>query len=306
MQSSCIGSLMELAEMDNNVLYLTADSGEGGLDLMFRRNFPKRTFDFGIAENNMVAAAAGLATAGKIPFVYTAAPFLVYRSYEFIRDDVCLQNLPVKLVGTGSGLSVGALGPTHHTTEDISALRCLPGLKILSPATPKQAYESMKIAYSHQGPVYIRLGMSKEREFFDEEYTVPQSGMDILTQGEDIVIFSTGAILEEVMKCVEILNKQGIRATVVNIFSIKPFDAEKAVTLMRGKHLVCTVEEHNTIGGIGSIILETMADNNVSIPILKIGLNDTFAKGYGISRQVRIENGIDAISIAKKIAEVNR
>jgi transketolase len=292
---------MELAQKDSNVLYLTADSGEGGLDLMFRRNFPERTFDFGIAENNMVAAAAGLATAGKIPFVYTAAPFLVYRSYEFIRDDLCLQNLPVKLVGTGSGLSVGALGPTHHTTEDISALRCLPGLKILSPATPKQAYESMKIAYNLQGPVYIRLGMSKEREFFDEDYTIPQSGMDILAQGQDIVIFSTGAILEEVMESAEMLNKQGISVTVVNIFSIKPFDVEMAVSLMQNKQLVCTVEEHNTIGGIGSIISDTLVDNNISIPVLKIGLNDNFAKGYGVSRQVRIENGLDALSIAEKL-----
>ena len=112
MQSSCMGSLMELAEQDPNILYLTADSGEGGLDLMFRRYFPDRAFEFGIAEENLVGAAAGLAASGKIPFVYTAAPFLAYRAYEFIRNDVCLQNLPVKLIGSGSGLSVGSLGPT--------------------------------------------------------------------------------------------------------------------------------------------------------------------------------------------------
>ena len=106
MQSSCMGSLMELAEQDPNILYLTADSGEGGLDLMFRRYFPDRAFEFGIAEENLVGAAAGLAASGKIPFVYTAAPFLAYRAYEFIRNDVCLQNLPVKLIGSGSGVPI--------------------------------------------------------------------------------------------------------------------------------------------------------------------------------------------------------
>ena len=133
MQSSVMGSLMELSEKHEEIMYLTADSGEGGLDLMYRRNFPNRSFNFGIAEENMVSAACGMALCGKVPFVYTAAPFLAYRSYEFIRDDVCLQNVPVKLIGTGSGISVSSLGPTHHTTEDIAVLRSLPNLTILSP-----------------------------------------------------------------------------------------------------------------------------------------------------------------------------
>ena len=178
MQSSFIGNLMELSQVHDEIMYLTADSGEGGLDLMYQRNFPDRCFNFGIAEENMVAAAAGMALCGKIPFVYTAAPFLAYRSYEFIRDDICLQNVPVKLFGSGSGLSVGSLGPTHHTTEDIAVLRCLPNITILSPATPKQAYEAVKVAYDTSGPVFVRLGMNKEREFFDETYIINNGGFD--------------------------------------------------------------------------------------------------------------------------------
>ena len=170
-----MGSLMELSEVHNEIMYLTADSGEGGLDLMYQRNFPDRCFNFGIAEENMVAAASGMALCGKIPFVYTAAPFLVYRSFEFIRNDVCLQNVPVKMIGSGSGISVSSLGPTHHTTEDIAVLRSLPNLTIFSPATPKQAYESIKLAYTNPGPTYIRLGMNKEREYFDDDYKMSAS-----------------------------------------------------------------------------------------------------------------------------------
>ena len=160
MQSAYIGKLMELAEQDARVLHILADSGTG-YDEMFRRNFPEQIYNFGISEENMVAAAAGMATVGKIPFVFTAGAFLAYRSLEFIRDDICFQNLNVKIIGMGSGLSWSSLGPTHHTTEDIAVLRSLPNLMILSPATPRQVSECLETAYGHTGPVYMRR--SEER-----------------------------------------------------------------------------------------------------------------------------------------------
>ena len=132
MQSAYIGKLMELAQQDRNVIHILADSGTG-YDEMFRRNFPGQIYNFGISEENMVAAAAGMAAAGKTPFVYTAGAFLAYRSLEFIRDDICFQNLNVKIVGMGSGLAWSSLGPTHHTTEDVAVLRAIPNLTILSP-----------------------------------------------------------------------------------------------------------------------------------------------------------------------------
>ena len=137
MNSAYIGKLMELAEKDPDIIHLLADSGTG-YDEMFKRNFPNQMYNFGIGEENMVAAAAGMASVGKKPFVFTAGAFLAYRSMEFIRDDVCFQNLNVKIIGMGSGLSWSSLGPTHHTTEDISVLRAIPNLMILSPATPRQ------------------------------------------------------------------------------------------------------------------------------------------------------------------------
>ena len=304
MQSSCIGSLMEIADQDKNVLYLTADSGEGGLDLMFRRNFSERSFNFGIAEQNMVAAAAGLASAGKIPFVYTAAPFLVYRSYEFIRNDVCLQNLPVKLIGTGSGISVSSLGPTHHTTEDNSVLRCLPNLMLLSPATPKQAYECVKKAYHHKGPVYIRLGMNKEKEFFEDNYRLPEDKTEVIRNGCDISVFVTGSILEEAVDAAEILEKKGVSVAVINVPFIKPFPGCDVIKYAKQYKMICSVEEHNVIGGLGSMIADALIENGMYTRLLKIGLEDSFTAGYGKLHQIRKENGLSSECIVQRILEV--
>ncbi len=303
MQSSCMGCLLELAEQDPQLLYLTADSGEGGLDLMFRRNFPERAFNFGISEAHMVAAAAGLAACGKIPFVYTAAPFLAYRSYEFIRIDVCLQNLPVKMIGTGSGLSVSTLGPTHHTTEDISALRALPNLTILSPATPRQAFACVRAAYETPGPVYIRLAMSREKEFFNADYSLPRGAIEPLRDGKDVSVFSTGSILEEVMAAADLLAAQGIEAAVINCPTLKPFDTARAAEQAARRPLVCSVEEHNVVGGLGSMLADAMVEHGVSAKLLKIGLEDRFSVGYGKLPALRKENGLDAATIAARIRE---
>lgn len=299
MQSSCIGALMELADRDRNVVYLTADSGEGGLDLMFRRNFPERSFNFGIAEQNMIAAAAGLAASGKIPFVYTAAPFLVYRSFEFIRNDICLQNLNVKLIGTGSGLSVSSLGPTHHTTEDIGVLRTLPGLTILSPATPVQAYACMQEAYRISGPVYIRLGMNREKEYFTEKYQFKE--IELVKDGADVLLLATGNILEEIMDAAALLGESGISAKVAVISLIKPINPDIICKLAEGTDLVCVAEEHNSQGGLGTIIADVFQEKRIAKRLLKIGLNDSFSNGYGRLKQVRKENGLDAETICRKV-----
>lgn len=301
MQSSFMGSLMELSGEHEEVLYLTADSGEGGLDLMYQRNFPNRCFNFGIAEENMVAAAAGMALCGKIPFVYTAAPFLAYRSFEFIRDDLCLQNVPVKLFGSGSGMSVSSLGPTHHTTEDIAVLRSLPNLTILSSATPKQAYEAVKVAYEVPGPVYVRLGMNKETEYFDEAYRIPSGGFDVLRSGSDVGILTTGSVLKEVMNAVDVLETEGISASVASVFSLKPFDIVSFLKFASGVSRLVVVEEHSVTGGLGSIATEELYTAGILKPVTKIGLENCFTKGYGTVATVHKENGLDATSIVMRI-----
>ena len=300
MQRAYISKLMELAEADHSVLHILADSGTG-YDEMFRMNFPEQIYNFGIAEENMVGAAAGMATAGKIPFVYTAGAFLAYRSLEFIRDDICFQNLNVKIIGMGSGLAWSTLGPTHHTTEDVAMLRAIPNLMILSPATPLQVAACVEKAYQHTGPVYIRIGMNNEKEFFDENYCLTDGNNDILKDGDDIAIYTTGSILEEAAGAVDILADHGIHAALINVHTIKPFDSASVLDMASKVKMFVSVEEHSIYGGLGSILSEILTDNGVGIRLHRIGLKDTFATGYGTHKSVRAENGLSAEAIASEI-----
>ena len=302
MQSAYIGKIMELAERDPNVLHILADSGTG-YDEMFRRNFPNQMYNFGIAEENMVAAAAGMASVGKVPFVYTAGAFLAYRSMEFIRDDICFQDMNVKVVGMGSGLAWSTLGPTHHTTEDVAVLRAIPNLMILSPATPKQVAEAVEAAYQHKGPVYIRIGMNHEKEYYDESYKFEVSKNDVLKEGTDALVYVTGSILEEVMDAAELLEKDGIYVKVVNVSTIKPFNRSCVVDESASVKMIFTVEEHNIYGGLGSIIAESVAYQGIGKKVHPIGIKDDFAEGYGTHKRVREINQLDAVSIYKEIKE---
>lgn len=303
MQRAYISKLLEIAQRDEKVLHLLADSGTG-YDELFQHNFEGRMLNLGIAEENMVGVAAGLAVAGKVPFVYTAGAFLAYRAFEFIRDDVCFQNLNVKIVGMGSGLAWCSLGPSHHTTEDVSVLRAIPNLCILSPATPMQAAKCTELSYEIRGPVYIRLGMNNEPEYYDEDYRLPENGQDILRQGEQIAIFVTGSILEEVMEAAELLMDMGISATVVNVAVIKPFSETILCRLCDSIRMIFTVEEHNILGGLGGIVAEVLSGRENSPRLCRIGLKNEFAIGYAnTQKKIRKINGLDAVSIAEKIKE---
>ncbi len=293
---------MELAQRDNRVIHILADSGTG-YDEMFRRNFPNQIYNFGISEENMVAAAAGMAAEGRIPFVYTAGAFLAYRSLEFIRDDICFQNLNVKVVGMGSGLAWSSLGPTHHTTEDVAMLGAIPGLMILSPATPRQTAECAEAAYRHQGPVYIKIGMNHEKEFYPSDYQMEVGKNEILREGGSISIFVTGSILEEADQAAERLEAEGIRVNLVNAVSVKPFDRANVLEMAARTRMFFTVEEHNVYGGLGSIIAEILAEEGLGVRLRRIGLQDCFAAGYGTHKSVRAENGLDAEGIYRKIKE---
>jgi len=296
MNSAYIAKLMELAEKDDRIVHLLADSGTA-YDELFRRNFPDRMYNLGIGEENMVAAAAGLATVGKIPFVFTAGAFLAYRSMEFIRDDVCFQNLNVKIVGMGCGLSWSSLGPTHHTTEDLAVLRAIPNLMILSPATPAQVAECVEIAYRHEGPVYIKIGMNHEKEYFADKPEIIGQGSAVVREGKDLAILVTGSILEEVMSAAELLEQDGISAKVIHVLSIKPFAEEAVLENAKKFSNLYTVEEHNIHGGLGSLVAETVAYNGLAVKVVPIGIRDVFAAGYGTHAYVRELNGLDGKSI---------
>ena len=300
MQNAYISKLLELAEQDSSILHLLADSGTG-YDEMFRRNYPEQIINFGIGEENMVAAAAGLAAVGKTPFVYTAGAFLCYRALEFIRNDICFQNLNVKITGMGSGLSWSSLGPTHHTTEDIAVLRSLPNILILSPSTPNQTAAAVETAYRHTGPVYIRIGMNREKEFFANGYHLEIGKNDLIYDGEQTAVFTTGSILEEAADAVATLRSGGIAVKLINVTTIKPFPVEDVCLQLAGMEYAVVIEEHNVHGGLGGIIAETIASCGLGVKLSVIGLEDCFAVGYGSLKDVRKANGLDAESIYHKI-----
>lgn len=299
MRDTYLSILYNLAVGDENVVSLVADNGMIVYD-NFRKDFPDRYFNFGISEGNMVAAAAGMASCGKIPFVYTISSFLAYRSYEFIRNDVCYQNQNVKIVGIGAGLTYSTLGPTHHTTEDIGLLRGLPNLVVFSPATKSELKWVMRKAYEIKGPVYIRLGNNKE-DFYKENVEFTLGNPSMVKRGKDVTIFFTGTIINEVMKAVSMLAGDGIDAQVVSIYTLKPLNALNIIDIIMSTQKIVVVEEHNIISGLFSAIAEIMADNEIIVPNLKIGLEDSFAIDYGHIESVRKANGLDGNSLYKKI-----
>lgn len=300
MRNTYLKEVYNLAAKDRNVLSLVADNGMIVYD-DFRRDFPEQYFNFGISEGHMITAAAGMASCGKIPFAYTIGAFLAYRSYEFIRLDVCLQKMNVKIVGIGAGMSYGYLGPTHHTTEDIAVLRTLPNLTLLSPASAKETKALVNYAYELNGPVYIRLGNNLKEELYPEDVQVIPGKGTVLKEGNDIVIFSTGDITYHVMTAAKRLEEEGIHATVISMHTIKPFDSQLVVDMAQRSTKLFTVEEHSIIGGLGSAVAEVLTDNGCSSGLKRIGLNDVFAHGYGNQEQVRKANGLDADGIYNSI-----
>lgn len=304
MQMAYITALYGLMKEDLRVCSLLSDSGTD-YDMMMARDFPDRCFNFGISEQHKVGAASGMAARGKVPFVYTTGAFLAYRAYEFIRDDICFQKRNVKLMGMGMGLGLGCwstLGCSHHSTEDIAALRALPNLTLLCASTPRQLTRMVRAAYEQDGPVYLRLGMSGEPEFYDEGYQFQIGRNDTLLEGTDFTVFTTGTILAEVHPAVLKLREEGYSIKLVDVSTIKPLDTAGILEAAAGKKQVFTVEGHAVAGGLGGAVAEVLAGHG-GAPLRRIGLEDRFAEGYGKTRQVRRANGLDAEGIYRQIKQ---
>lgn len=291
MRNTYLNELYQLAEKDKRVLALLADNGVIVFD-KFIEKFPKQYLNYGISECEMIASAAGLAACGKIPFVYTMATFLAYRGFEFIRDMVCLQNLNVKIIGTGAGVAYSGLGPTHHATEDLAILRAIPNLIIFSPGSPEDVKNAIHASYEIEGPVYIRLAHNKESEIYHGKHKFQAGKGIILHDGKEMTLVGTGSIMCEVQKAAERLQNEGISVHVINIHTIKPFDRAIIIKAAQETNAIITVEEHNIIGGLGSAVAEVIAEENLQVKFKRVGLPDTFAKGYGTHTEVKEMNGL--------------
>lgn len=299
MRNAFISELIQIAE-DRRVIAMLADNGIMVFD-EYRRQRPNQFFNLGIAESNLIGMAAGLASCGYIPFVYTIVPFLVMRPYEYIRNDLCYQDMNVKLAGIGAGFAYSTLGPTHHGTEDISILRCLPNMVIISPADPIETRKATKAAYEHKGPVYLRIGTGKNPIIYESDYEFVIGRGIVLKDGKDVGIIATGAILSEVLKAAEILEAKNISSRVVNMHTLKPIDEKSILETADRCRVLLTVEEHNIIGGLGSAVVETLMEKNHNKILLKrMGLCDCFCKVYGPIDDVRKKVGLFRTDIARE------
>lgn len=302
MRTAYLDTLYEIAKCDSRVYALISDNGAIVYD-KYRKDFPSQYLNLGISEANMMGVAAGMASCGKIPFVYTIGAFLAYRAFEFIRNDVCLQNQNVKIVGTGVGEVYSALGATHHSTEDLGALRTLPNLTIICPASPLEVKKATRAAYEYKGPVYLRIGTNKESEIYEKEYKFRIGQAVTLRNGKDITLIGTGSMLKDILNVVEQMVDKKIDIRVVNMHTIKPIDKEVIIKAIEETGKILTIEDHNVTGGIGSAVAEVIAEYGKNVVFRRIGLND-FSCGYGSYREVKENNNIGMDNILNCILDM--
>lgn len=299
MRTAYLNTLYDLAQKDKRVFALISDNGAIVYD-KFRRDLTEQYLNLGISEANMIGMAAGMASCGMIPYAYTIGAFLAYRAYEFIRNDVCLQNQNVKIVGTGAGEVYSTLGPTHHATEDLGGLRSLPNLIIVCPASPIEVEKATKAAYEYNGPVYLRLGTNKELEIYENDYEFTFGKAVVVKEGKDITLIGMGSILKDILDISMQLEVEGIDAKIVNMHTIKPIDKDVIRSAIDETGKIITVEDHNIIGGLGSAVAEVIAEYGKSVKFRRVGLHD-FSSGYGTYSQVKEVNKIDKKAICQTI-----
>ncbi len=269
--------LIELGGQRQDVVVLSGDLGDSTRAKWFQEKFPERFFEFGIAEQNMVGAAAGLALSGKLPFACSFSAFLTGRAWEQIRVSVCYMKLNVKLVGSHAGLSVGADGATAEALEDIATMRALPGMTVITPADARQAKQAAVALGAHRGPAYLRVGRSPVPliEGTDRPFVIGRA--DRLREGSDVTIVAVGVMVGHALKAAAALAADGIQADVLNLHTIKPLDRETLVASARRTGAVVTAEEHSVVGGVGSAVAEVLAVEQ-PVPIRMIGVQDRFGE----------------------------
>lgn len=288
-------ALAHLGNENQQVVVLDADLSKSTKTIDFAKEFPHRFFDIGIAETDMIGTAAGLATAGKIPFASTFAVFAAGRAYDQIRASVAYPNLNVKIAASHAGLTVGEDGATHQMLEDIALMRALPNLTVLVPADGPEAEAMTFWAAQHQGPVYLRLGRPGVPVVNGEDYKFQPGKAAVLRDGDDLAIFACGYMVHLALEAAAELMDQGISAAVINVSTIKPMDTETVVKYARRSGAVVTAEEHNIIGGLGSAVAEVLGEEHPT-PMVRIGVRDTFGES-GKPGEVAEKYGLTAAAI---------
>ena len=293
-------ALVDLGKEHDDLIVLDADLAGATKTGIFKKAFPERHLDCGIAEANMAGIAAGLSTCGKVPFISTFAMFAAGRAYEQVRNSIGYPHLNVKIGATHAGISVGEDGATHQCLEDLALMREIPGMVVINPSDDVEARAAVRAAYEHVGPVYLRFGRLALPVINDTpDYKFEIGKGIVLREGTDVTVFATGLCVSSALEAAEMLAKDGISAKVVNIHTIKPLDEELVVKAAKETGRVVTVEEHSVIGGLGSAVCEVLSEK-APTKVLRIGINDVFGES-GPAGELVHKYGLDAEGVYGKI-----
>ncbi|MBQ8545637.1 MAG: transketolase family protein [Clostridia bacterium] len=301
-------ALAELGEINKDIVVLDADLAEATKTCIFKKKFPERFIDCGIAENNMFSVAAGLSTCGKIPFASTFAMFAAGRSFDQVRNSIGYPHLNVKICATHAGISVGEDGATHQCNEDIALMRTIPGMVVINPSDGVEARAAVMAAVEYNGPVYIRFGRLALPIINNNEGYKFEIGKAIkMAEGTDVTIVANGMMVSEALEAKKILAEEGISASVINAHTVKPLDVETIVSDAKKTGAVVVSEEHNIIGGLCSAVAEAIGEN-YPVPVVRHGVEDVFGKSgpakelieyYGLNAKGIVEKAKKAISLKK-------
>lgn len=293
-------ALVELGKENPNVVVLDADLAAATKTGVFKKEFPERHIDCGIAECNMVGIGAGLAAAGMVPFVSSFAMFAAGRAFEQVRNSVGYPHLNVKIGATHGGISVGEDGATHQCCEDIALMRTIPGMTVIVPSDDVEARAAVRAAAEMDGPVYMRFGRLAVPVINDTlDYKFEIGKGNVVKEGTDVAIIANGLCVAEALEAAKKLEADGISAKVINMATVKPLDNELVLAAAKETGKVVTVEEHSVIGGLGSAVCDVLSEN-LPTPVLKIGVNDEFGHS-GPAVELIKEFGLDGDSIAEKV-----
>ncbi len=290
-------TLVELGEKHNDFIVLDADLAAATKSGAFKKAFPDRFYDCGIAEQNMMSIAAGIAATGKKVFASSFAMFAAGRAFEQIRNSIGYPHLNVVICATHAGISVGEDGATHQCNEDIALMRAIPGMTVINPADTVEGRLAMLAAYEHDGPVYIRFGRLAVPVVFGEDYKFEIGKAATLKDGSDVTIIATGLMVKEALEAYELLKADGINARIVNMATIKPLDEDAVISAAKETGAIVTAEEHSVIGGLGSAVCDVVCEKH-PVPVLKLGMNDRFGMS-GPAAELLDKFGFRAKNIAE-------
>lgn len=295
-------TLIELANEGIEVVAVDADLSGSTTTAKFGKSYPDRLINVGIAEQNMIGVAAGLAVEGKVPFTGSFAVFATGRAYDQVRNTVCYSNLGVKLTPTHAGITVGPDGGSHQMLEDIALMRVLPGMRVLVPADYVAAKSAIRLAATTPGPFYIRLGRAGVPVIYDEQYRFELGRARVLREGVHVTLAACGVMVEQALAAADQLELQGIHAEVLDVATIKPLDAETIAASARKTGAVVTCEEHSIIGGLGSAVAEALGEL-APVPLARVGVRDVFGTS-GEPAELMVHFGLMATDIAAAAAEL--